>query len=80
MKRIYDFWEWLLDGGIWWFVGLIIAGLLTLLADGIFCREIPFEGKIIDKYYKAESNQSGTGVGVSSSGKPGVIITSSHGS
>ncbi len=78
MKKRFDFIEWLLDGGIWCFVGLIIAGLLSLLADGIFCKEIPFEGKIIDKFYKAESHQSGTGVGVSSSGKPGVIITSSH--
>lgn len=63
---------------LWGFVFMLIAALLLLLADGIFCKQIPFEGKVIDKFYKAESNQSGTGVGVSSSGKPGVIITSSH--
>lgn len=74
MFKILDTYEGVLLGA----VGAIIAGLLALLADGIFCREIPFEGKIIDKFYKAESNQAGTGVGVSSSGKPGVIITSSH--
>ena len=57
---------------------IFILGLAFFLIDGIASKPEPFYGTVIDKHYKAERNSTGTGYGMTSSGKSGVIVTSEH--
>lgn len=59
-------------------IAIFILGLAFFLIDGIASKPEPFYGSVIDKYYKAERNSTGTGYGMTSSGKSGVIVTSEH--
>ena len=59
-------------------IAIFILGLAFLLVDGIASKPEPFYGTVIDKRYKAERNSTGTGYGMTSSGKGGVIVTSEH--
>lgn len=59
-------------------LAIFILGLVFLLIDGIASKPEPFYGSVIDKHYKAERNSTGTGYGMTSSGKSGVIVTSEH--
>ena len=59
-------------------IAIFILGLAFLLIDGIASKPDPFCGIVIDKHYKAERNSVGTGYGMTSSGKSGVIVTSEH--
>ena len=59
-------------------IAIIILGLAFFLIDGIASKPEPFYGTVIDKHYKAERNSTGTGYGMTSSGKRGVIVTSEH--
>ena len=59
-------------------IAIFILGLAFFLIDGIASKPEPFYGSVIDKYYKAERNITGTGYGMTSSGKNGVIVTSEH--
>ena len=59
-------------------IAIIILGLAFFLIDGIASKPEPFYGTVIDKHYKAERNSTGTGYGMTSSGKSGVIVTSEH--
>lgn len=56
-------------------IALFILGLAFFLIDGIASKPKPFYGSVIDKHYKAERNSTGTGYGMTSSGKSGVIVT-----
>lgn len=55
---------------------LILIGLIFILTDGLMSKPEYFSGNVIDKHYKAESHRTGTGVGVTSSGQTGVVMTS----
>lgn len=55
---------------------LILIGLVFILTDGFMSKPEYFSGNVIDKHYKAESHRTGTGVGVTSSGKTGVGMIS----
>lgn len=57
-------------------IAIVILGLAFILIDGIASKPEAFYGNVIDKHYEAESHRTGTGVGVTSSGKTGVVITS----
>lgn len=57
---------------------ILVLGLAFILIDGIAGKSEPFYGTVIDKYYKAERNGIGTGYGITSSGKSGVIVTSEY--
>ena len=59
-------------------IAIIILGLAFFLIDGIASKPEPFYGTVTDKHYKAERNSTGTGYGMTSSGKRGVIVTSEH--
>lgn len=59
-------------------IAIFILGLAFFLIDGIASKPEPFYGSVIDKHYKAERNSTGTGYGMTSSGKSGVIVTSEH--
>lgn len=59
-------------------IAIFILGLAFFLIDGIASKPEPFYGIVIDKHYKAERNSTGTGYGMTSSGKSGVIVTSEH--
>lgn len=59
-------------------IAIFILGLAFFLIDGIASKPEPFYGSVIDKYYKAKRNSTGTGYGMTSSGKSGVIVTSEH--
>jgi hypothetical protein len=59
-------------------IAIFILGLVFFLIDGIASKPEPFYGSVIDKHYKAESHRTGTGYGMTSSGKSGVIVTSEH--
>lgn len=55
---------------------LILIGLVFILTDVLMSKPEYFSGNVIDKHYKAKSHRTGTGVGVTSSGKTGVVMTS----
>lgn len=59
-------------------ISLLLFGLIFILIDGISINKEPFSGIVVDKHYKAERNSTGTGYGMTSSGKTGVIVTSEH--
>lgn len=59
-------------------IAIFILGLAFFLIDGIASNPEPFYGSVIDKHYKAGRNSTGTGYGMTSSGKSGVIVTSEH--
>lgn len=59
-------------------ISIFILGLALFLIDGIASKLEPFYGSVIDKHYKAERNSTGTGYGMTSSGKSGVIVTSEY--
>ena len=59
-------------------IAIFILGFAFLLIDGIASKPEPFYGSVIDKHYKAERNSTGTGYGMTSSGKSGIIATSEH--
>ena len=56
-------------------IAIVILGLGFILIDGIASKPEAFYGNVIDKHYEAESHRTGTGVGVTSSGKTGVVMT-----
>lgn len=57
-------------------IALIILGITFIVIDGINTEPKPFYGTVIDKRYKAERNSTGTGYGMTSNGKMGVVVTS----
>ena len=57
-------------------ISIIILATVFFLIDATASKPQAFEGNVIDKYYKAESYNTGTGIGVTSSGKAGVVMTS----
>ena len=59
-------------------MAIIVLGLVFLLIDGIASKPYPFDGIVMDKQYKAEVNSTGTGYGIMSNGKSGMIITHQH--
>ena len=59
-------------------IAISILGLAFFLIDEIASKPEPFYGIVIDKHYKAERNSTGTGYGMTSSGKGGVIVTFEH--
>ncbi len=67
--------EWPIASSI---IAIVVLGLAFILVDGIASKPESFYGSVIDKHYKAERNSTGTGYGMTSSGKSGVIVTSEH--
>ena len=59
-------------------IAIVILGLAFILIDGIASKPESFYGSVVDKHYKAERNSTGTGYGMTSSGKSGIIVTSEH--
>ena len=59
-------------------IAIFFLGLAFFLIDGIASKPEPFYGSVIDKHYKSERNSTGTGYGMTSSSKSGVIVTSEH--
>ena len=59
-------------------ISIFILGLAFFLIDGIASEPEHFYGSVIDKHYKAERNSTGTGYGMTSSGKIGFIVTSEN--
>jgi len=59
-------------------IAIVILGLAFILIDGIASNPESFYGSVVDKHYKAERNSTGTGYGMTSSGKSGVIVTTEH--
>ena len=57
---------------------IFILGIGFIFVDGLASKPESFSGEVIDKHYEAERNSIGTGYGVTSSGKGGVITTSEH--
>ena len=57
-------------------IAIVILATAFFLIDGIASKPESFYGNVIDKHYEAESNRTVTGVGVTSSGKTGVVMTS----
>jgi hypothetical protein len=57
-------------------LALILFGLLFICMDGLMSKPEFYSGNVIDKHYSAESHRTGTGVGVTSSGQTGVVMTS----
>ncbi|MBE7671577.1 hypothetical protein F7649_10680 [Tenacibaculum piscium] len=57
-------------------IALIILGVTFIVIDVINAKPKQFYGTIIDKHYKAERNSNGTGYGMTSNGKMGVVVTS----
>jgi hypothetical protein len=57
---------------------VIVLGIAFILVDGICTKPTEFSGIVLDKQYKAERNSTGTGYGMTSSGKSGVIVTTEH--
>jgi hypothetical protein len=57
-------------------LALILIGLVFICIDGLMSKTEFYSGKVIDKHYSAESHRTGTGVGVTSSGQTGVVMTS----
>jgi hypothetical protein len=59
-------------------IAIFIAGLAFFLVDLIASRPKPFSAIVVDKHYKPSITTTGSGYGVTSSGKVGVIVTSQH--
>ena len=59
-------------------IAIFILGIAFILIDVIASKPEPFYGSVIDKHYKAERNSTGTGYGMTSNSKSGVIVTSEH--
>ena len=59
-------------------IAIFMLGLAFFLIDGIAVKAEPFHGSVIDKHYKDERNSTGTGYGMTNSGKSGVILTSEY--
>lgn len=59
-------------------IAIIIFVTAFFLIDIFASKPELFYGNVIDKHYKAERNSTGTGYGMTSSGKGGVIIASEH--
>jgi hypothetical protein len=57
---------------------IIVLGMAFILVDGICTKPIEFSGQVIDKHYSAKRNSTGTGYGMMSNGKSGVIVTTEH--
>lgn len=57
-------------------IALLFSGVLFIIVDMINSDSEPFYGVIVDKHYKAEINSTGTGYGMTSSGKMGMVTTS----
>jgi hypothetical protein len=57
---------------------IFIIGLVFLMIDRIASKAEPFYGNVVDRHYKAERNSTGTGYGMTSSGKGGIVVTSQH--
>ena len=57
-------------------ITIIILGFTFTLIDGIASKPEPFKGYVVDMHYKGESNSSGAGYGITSSGKSGIIVAS----
>ncbi len=57
-------------------LALILFGLVFICMDGLMSKPEFYSGNVIDKHYSAESHRTGTGVGVTSSGQTGVVMTS----
>mgnify|MGYP006913924170 FL=1 len=54
---------------------LIILFLIFILIDGVFSKPIEFSGIVVDKQYKAESTNIGTGTVTTNQGGTGTITT-----
>lgn len=57
-------------------LALILFGLVFILVDGLMSKPEYYSGNVIDKHYSSASHKTGTGVGVTSSGQTGVVMTS----
>jgi hypothetical protein len=57
---------------------VIIILLGFILIDGLASKPEPFNGIVLDKHYKPETNSTGTGYGTTSGGQSGVVVTSEH--
>lgn len=57
-------------------IAILVLSTVFLLIDGLASKPEVFYGNVIDKHYKAERNSSGTGYGMTTNGKSGVILTS----
>jgi hypothetical protein len=55
---------------------LILFGLLFIMVDGLIPKPEFYTGNVIDKHYSARSHRTGTGVGITSGGQTGVVVTS----
>lgn len=54
---------------------ILILGLLFILIDRIAIKPEAFSGEVIDRHYKAERINSGTGLAVGGNGGIGVVTT-----
>lgn len=57
---------------------LLLAGLIFIIVDDLCSKPVYFQGTVIDKQYKGETNSTGIGTGVASNGQVGTVITSQH--
>jgi preprotein translocase subunit SecF len=57
-------------------ITLILLGIVFISIDGLMSKPEFYSGSVIDKHYSAESHRTGTGVGITSSGQTGVVMTS----
>jgi hypothetical protein len=57
-------------------IALILFGLVFICIDGLMSKPEFYSGNVIDKHYSAESHRTGTGIGFTSSGQTGVVMTS----
>lgn len=57
-------------------MAIVFFGIVFVITDSLVLNSEIYNGYVVDKRYQAESNKIGTGVGVSSSGKSAIVITS----
>jgi hypothetical protein len=57
-------------------LALILLGLVFICIDGLMSKPEFYSGNVVDKHYSAESHRTGAGVGVTSGGQTGVVMTS----
>lgn len=57
---------------------ICILFIAFIVVDGAFSKSKSFEATVIDKYYTAEKNTSGTGTVISTNGKVGFVTTNEH--